>query len=158
VLAQKACQSNWVSANRTQCDVLSTLLGTGGVFEGADEEAFVLAVSENISHGLVLTLPNRGGLRPPGSWNPILSVACDHAAVEDVLLRGAFGADPADPAVRALSMDHTNAGGDAVLLVAPVRSHDLVAVQRHGRRLPRKSSCFVPKPAPGLVQAHFEVP
>jgi hypothetical protein len=33
--------------------------GTGGVFEGADEEAFVLAVSENISHGLVLTLPNR---------------------------------------------------------------------------------------------------
>jgi hypothetical protein len=73
----------------------------------------------------------------------------DYAAVEDVLLRGALGVDPTGPAVRALPMDHTNARGDAVLLIASMPYHDLLAVQRQGRRLLRKSSCFVPKPAPG---------
>ncbi|HEV2780421.1 MAG TPA: DUF1015 domain-containing protein, partial [Actinophytocola sp.] len=42
---------------------------------------------------------------------------------------------------------------DAVIMLAPVPFDDVLAAHRAGRRMPRKSTFFTPKPRSGLVLA-----
>jgi len=78
----------------------------------------------------------------------------DHGVVEHVLIGEALGIDPAGPLVRALPAGtRPVADADAVLLIAPVPYRDVLAVHDQGRRMPRKSTYFTPKPRSGLVLA-----
>ncbi|MDQ2791209.1 MAG: DUF1015 domain-containing protein [Pseudonocardiales bacterium] len=78
----------------------------------------------------------------------------DHGLVERVLIAEALGIDPAGPHVRALPAGHP-AGPhvDAVLQLAAVPFADVLAVHQQGRRMPRKSTYFTPKPRSGLLLA-----
>ncbi|MGQ0838490.1 DUF1015 family protein [Actinokineospora sp.] len=78
----------------------------------------------------------------------------DHAVVENLLLHKALGLDPEGPQVRALPDGRDpGAGADAVLRLAPVPLADVLAVHAAGRRMPRKSTYFTPKPRSGLLLA-----
>jgi hypothetical protein len=78
----------------------------------------------------------------------------DHVVVEDVLLRDALGLDPEGPHVRPLPAGRQPPpDADAVLLLAPVPLADVKAVHAAGRRMPRKSTYFTPKPRSGLLLA-----
>lgn len=78
----------------------------------------------------------------------------DHSVVEEVLLAGALGLDPAGPHVHPLPAGRPPGHDtDAVILLAPVPLDDLVAVQAAGRQMPRKSTYFTPKPRSGLLLA-----
>jgi hypothetical protein len=78
----------------------------------------------------------------------------DHGVVEHLLIGVALGIDPAGPLVRALPAETAPvAGADAVLLLAPVPYADVLAVHDQGRRMPRKSTYFTPKPRSGLLLA-----
>ncbi|HEX3648086.1 MAG TPA: DUF1015 family protein [Pseudonocardiaceae bacterium] len=80
--------------------------------------------------------------------------AIDHAVVERLLIEEALGIDPAGPLVRALPANRPlPADADAVLLLAPVPFADVLAVHDQGRRMPRKSTYFTPKPRSGLLLA-----
>lgn len=80
----------------------------------------------------------------------------DHAAVEEVLLRDALGLAPDGPHVRPLPDGREPpAGADAVVLVAPVPLSTVQAVHAAGRRMPRKSTYFTPKPRSGLLLAEL---
>ena len=80
----------------------------------------------------------------------------DHAAVEDLLIRDALGIDPEGPHVRPLAGDRPPPpDADAVLLLAPVPLADVLAVHAAGRRMPRKSTYFTPKPRSGLLLAEL---
>jgi hypothetical protein len=85
---------------------------------------------------------------------PAAELRIDHDVVEDLLLHKALGIDPAGPQVHPLpgGRPHPD-GADAVLLLAPVSLHDVRAVHADGRRMPRKSTYFTPKPRSGLVLA-----
>jgi hypothetical protein len=93
---------------------------------------------------LVVELP------PPAPNEPLPRV--DHGVVEHVLIEAALGIDPAGPLVRALPAETAPiVGADAVLLIAPVPYNDVLAVHDQGRRMPRKSTYFTPKPRSGLL-------
>ncbi|MGH3779556.1 MAG: DUF1015 family protein [Pseudonocardiaceae bacterium] len=95
---------------------------------------------------LLVTLPG------PEPGEPLPRI--DHGLVERVLIAETLGIDPAGPHVRALPSGHP-AGPqvDAVLQLAPVPFADVLAVHRQGRRMPRKSTYFTPKPRSGLLLA-----
>jgi hypothetical protein len=95
------------------------------------------------------------GLPEPGPGEPLPRI--DHSVVEHVLIGEALGIDPAGPLVRALPADTKPATGvDAVLLIAPVPYPDVLAVHDQGRRMPRKSTYFTPKPRSGLLLASLD--
>ncbi|MGQ0718356.1 MAG: DUF1015 family protein [Pseudonocardiales bacterium] len=78
----------------------------------------------------------------------------DHGLVERLLIADALGIDPEGPQVHALPAGHpAGAGVDAVLQLAPVPFADVLAVHEEGRRMPRKSTYFTPKPRSGLLLA-----
>jgi len=78
----------------------------------------------------------------------------DHGLVERLLIAEALGIDPEGPQVRALPAGHpVDPHVDAVLQLAPVPFADVLAVHRQGRRMPRKSTYFTPKPRSGLLLA-----
>ncbi|MEU0467394.1 DUF1015 family protein [Amycolatopsis sp. NPDC006131] len=92
--------------------------------------------------GLVVALPGGGP---------------DHAAVENLLLDRALGLDPEGPHVHALPEGHSpGPGTDAVLRLAPVPLSEVLAAHAQGRRMPRKSTYFTPKPRSGLLLAALE--
>ena len=78
----------------------------------------------------------------------------DHATVENVLIKAALGIDPEGQHVRPLPANRTVPPGcDAVLRIAPVPFADVLSVHEQGRRMPRKSTYFTPKPRSGLFLA-----
>ena len=78
----------------------------------------------------------------------------DHGLVERLLIADALGIDPESPQVRALPAGHpVGPDVDAVLQLAPVPFADVLAVHQQGRRMPRKSTYFTPKPRSGLLLA-----
>jgi hypothetical protein len=78
----------------------------------------------------------------------------DHATVENVLIKAALGIDPEGPHVRPLPANREPVTGcDAVLRIAPVPFADVLRVHEQGRRMPRKSTYFTPKPRSGLFLA-----
>jgi hypothetical protein len=82
----------------------------------------------------------------------------DHAVVEDLLLAKALGIDAEGPQVLPLPGNRPPpADADAVLLLAPVPLADVLATHAAGRRMPRKSTFFTPKPRSGLVLADLLV-
>jgi hypothetical protein len=82
----------------------------------------------------------------------------DHAVVEDLLLDKALGIDAEGPHVLPLPANRPPpADADAVLLLAPVPLTDVLATYAGGRRMPRKSTFFTPKPRSGLVLADLLV-
>ncbi|MDQ2882338.1 MAG: DUF1015 family protein [Actinomycetota bacterium] len=95
---------------------------------------------------LLVTLPG------PEPGEPLPRI--DHGLVERVLIAEALGIDPAGPHVRALPAGHpAGPSVDAVLQLAPVPFADVLAVHWQGRRMPRKSTYFTPKPRSGLLLA-----
>lgn len=91
-------------------------------------------------------------LPPPGPDEPLPRI--DHAVVEHLLIGRALGIDPAGPHVHALPAGTSQPTGvDAVLRIAPVPYRDVLAVHEQGRRMPRKSTYFTPKPRSGLLLA-----
>jgi hypothetical protein len=100
--------------------------------------------------GGVLTV----GLREPEPGEPLPRI--DHGVVERLLIATALGIDPAGPHVRALPDSHpVGSEVDVVLRIAAVRVADVRAVHRQGRRMPRKSTYFTPKPRSGLLLAEL---
>ncbi|MCT2587609.1 DUF1015 family protein [Actinophytocola gossypii] len=80
----------------------------------------------------------------------------DHAVVEETLLRDALGLDPEGPHVHPLPAGRRPpTDADAVLHLAPVPLADVKAVHAAGRRMPRKSTYFTPKPRSGLLLARL---
>ena len=78
----------------------------------------------------------------------------DHGLVERLLIADALGVDPEGPQVRALPAGHpAGTDVDAVLQLAPVPFADVLTVHQQGRRMPRKSTYFTPKPRSGLLLA-----
>jgi hypothetical protein len=106
------------------------------------------AVVQARDGGLLVILP-----RPePGESLPRI----DHGLVERLLIADALGIDPESPQVRALPAGQP--GGpqvDVVLQLAPVPFTDVLAVHEQGRRMPRKSTYFTPKPRSGLLLAEL---
>jgi hypothetical protein len=91
-------------------------------------------------------------LPPSGPDEP--SPRIDHGVVEHLLIQIALGIDPDGPRLRPLPANRTPAPGhDAVLHIAPVPFADVLAVHEQGRRMPRKSTYFTPKPRSGLFLA-----
>jgi hypothetical protein len=107
----------------------------------------VRPVARPADTGLLVELPGPEAIGEPP---PRL----DHALLERVLIEDALGIDPAGPLVHALPAGHP-AGErvDVVLQLAPVPFADVLAVHRQGRRMPRKSTYFTPKPRSGLLLA-----
>jgi hypothetical protein len=97
---------------------------------------------------LLVTLPG------PEPGEPVPRI--DHGLVEQLLIADALGIDPESPQVRALPAGHpVGPNVDAVLQLAPVPFADVLAVHRQGRRMPRKSTYFTPKPRSGLLLAEL---
>ncbi|MDQ4092122.1 MAG: DUF1015 domain-containing protein [Actinomycetota bacterium] len=96
--------------------------------------------------GLLVELP----ALEPGEPVPRI----DHGLVERLLIGDALGIDPERPHLHALPAGHP-AGPhvDALLQLAPVPFADVLAVHEQGRRMPRKSTYFTPKPRSGLLLA-----
>ncbi|MDR6591749.1 DUF1015 family protein [Saccharothrix longispora] len=86
-----------------------------------------------------LPVPDGAGPRP-----------IDHAVVEEVLFGRALGLG--SPHVRPVT-DPVPADADAVVRIAPVPLADVLAEHEAGRRMPRKSTYFTPKPRSGLLLA-----
>lgn len=106
--------------------------------------------------GTVLALVGGRSLRvrlpAPAVDEPLPRI--DHGVVEHVLIGEALGIDPAGPQVRAVPAGTPlPADADVVLLLAPVPYADVLAVHDQGRRMPRKSTYFTPKPRSGLLLA-----
>lgn len=95
---------------------------------------------------LLVALPEPG----PGEPTPRI----DHALVERLLIADALGIDPEGPQVRALPAGHpVGPHVDVVAQLAAVPFADVLAVHEQGRRMPRKSTYFTPKPRSGLLLA-----
>ena len=95
---------------------------------------------------LVVTLPG------PRADEPLPRI--DHALVERWLIADALGIDPEGPAVRALPAGRpVDPHVDVILELAAVPFADVLAVHKQGRRMPRKSTYFTPKPRSGLLLA-----
>jgi hypothetical protein len=91
-------------------------------------------------------------LPAPGPAEPLPRI--DHALVERLLIADALGIDPEGPQMRALPAGHpAGPDVDVVLELAAVPFADVVSVREQGRRMPRKSTYFTPKPRSGLLLA-----
>ena len=91
-------------------------------------------------------------LPAPGPGEPLPRI--DHALVERLLIADVLGIDPEGPQVRALPAGHpADPHVDVVLELAAVPFADVLAVHKQGRRMPRKSTYFTPKPRSGLLLA-----
>ncbi|MBB4912673.1 DUF1015 family protein [Actinophytocola algeriensis] len=78
----------------------------------------------------------------------------DHAVVEETLLSKALHLDPEGEHVHPLPAGRTPPpNADAVVEVAPVLLTTVLAEHAAGRRMPRKSTYFTPKPRSGLLLA-----
>ena len=78
----------------------------------------------------------------------------DHAVVEDTLLATALHLDPEGPHVHPLAAGRTPPPNtDAIMELAPVPLPTVLAEHAAGRRMPRKSTYFTPKPRSGLLLA-----
>lgn len=109
-----------------------------------DRSGFVVA--EAVDGALIVELPG------PDPDEPRPTV--DHGVVERLLIAEALGIDPAGPRVRALTARRTPSSDcDVVLRLASVPFADVLAVHAQGRRMPRKSTYFTPKPRSGLLLA-----
>lgn len=98
------------------------------------------------SGDLLVTLPD------PAPGEPLPRI--DHALVERLLIADALGIDPEGPAVHALPTGRpVGPDVDVMLQVAAVPFADVIAVHAQGRRMPRKSTYFTPKPRSGLLLA-----
>jgi len=74
--------------------------------------------------------------------------------VEEVLLAAALHLDPEGPNVQPLAAGRTPPPNtDAILELAPVPLATVLAEHAAGRRMPRKSTYFTPKPRSGLLLA-----
>lgn len=105
-------------------------------------------VAEAAGGNLLVTVPE------PEPGEPIPRI--DHGLVERWLIADALGIDPEGPQVRALPAGHpVGPQVDAVLRLAPVPFADVLAVYAQGRRMPRKSTYFTPKPRSGLLLAEL---
>ncbi|WHT16756.1 DUF1015 family protein [Crossiella sp. CA-258035] len=96
-------------------------------------------------------------LPPPPAGEPLPRI--DHSAVEETLIAAALGLDPAGRSVLAVPGGRRPAPrepGDIELLIAPVPLADVLAVHEAGRRMPRKSTYFTPKPRSGLLLAELD--
>ena len=93
-------------------------------------------------------------LPPPEPTEPRPRI--DHAVVENLLLDKALSLDPAGPHVHPLPAGRpAPPDADAVLSLAPVPLGDVFDVHADGRRMPRKSTFFTPKPRSGLLLAEL---
>lgn len=78
----------------------------------------------------------------------------DHAVVEEILLARALRLDPEASHVHPLPAGRTPPpDADAVVELAPVPLATVLAEHAAGRRMPRKSTYFTPKPRSGLLLA-----
>lgn len=103
-------------------------------------------VAKAAGGALIISLP----AVQPGEPEPRI----DHGLVERLLIADALGIDPEGPQVRALPAGHpAGPDVDVVLQLAPVPFTDVLAVHEQGRRMPRKSTYFTPKPRSGLLLA-----
>jgi hypothetical protein len=85
-----------------------------------------------------------------------LPVGLDHAVVEDILLATALHLDPEGPHVHPLAAGRTPPPDtDAIVELAPVPLPTVLAEHAAGRRMPRKSTYFTPKPRSGLLLAEL---
>jgi hypothetical protein len=83
----------------------------------------------------------------------------DHAVVEETLLGAALRLDPEGPQVQPLPAGRVPPeDADAVLELAPVPLRTVLAEHAAGRRMPRKSTYFTPKPRSGLLIAGLRSP
>jgi hypothetical protein len=83
-----------------------------------------------------------------------LPTGLDHAVVEEVLLTEALNLAPEGPNVQPLAAGRpAPENTDAVLELAPVPLPTVLAEHAAGRRMPRKSTYFTPKPRSGLLLA-----
>ncbi|HVW43535.1 MAG TPA: DUF1015 family protein [Amycolatopsis sp.] len=99
-----------------------------------------------------VTVPGGLVVDLPASGEPLPRI--DHGLVERVLIAGALGIDPEGPHVRAMPEGRVPGPDvDALLQLAPVPFADVLAMHEQGRRMPRKSTYFTPKPAAGLLIA-----
>ena len=72
-----------------------------------------------------------------------------------MLIAEALALDPEGPHVRPVPQGHPPGPDvDALLQLAPVPLADVLAMHRLGRRMPRKSTYFTPKPRSGLLLAY----
>jgi hypothetical protein len=77
--------------------------------------------------------------------------------VEEVLLERALHLDPEGPRVQPLPAGRVPPPeADAVLELAPVPLRTVLAEHAAGRRMPRKSTYFTPKPRSGLLIAALD--
>jgi hypothetical protein len=77
----------------------------------------------------------------------------DHETVEQLMVERALGVDPSQ-VLRPLYVGQApRPDADAVVLIAPVRRADVLAIHAAGRRMPRKATYFTPKPRSGLLLA-----
>ena len=91
-------------------------------------------------------------LPPPDAGEPEPRI--DHAVVENLLLHKALGLDPEGPCVRPVPAGKpVEPAPEALIMLAPVPLAAVQAVHAAGRRMPRKSTYFTPKPRSGLVLA-----
>lgn len=91
---------------------------------------------------------------PTGTLEVDLPNGLDHAFVEEVLIAQALRLDPAGPDVKPLPAGRTPPPNtDAVIELAPVPLATVLAEHAAGRRMPRKSTYFTPKPRSGLLLA-----
>lgn len=103
-------------------------------------------LAEAAGGNFLVTLPR------PKPGEPVPRI--DHGLVERWLIADALGIDPEGPLVRALPAGHpVDPQVDAILRLAPVPFADVLAVHEQGRRMPRKSTYFTPKPRSGLLLA-----
>ncbi|MFC4859147.1 DUF1015 family protein [Actinophytocola glycyrrhizae] len=78
----------------------------------------------------------------------------DHAVVEDTLLAKALHLNPESEHVHPLPAGRTPPpNADAIVELAPVPLTTVLAEHAAGRRMPRKSTYFTPKPRSGLLLA-----
>lgn len=78
----------------------------------------------------------------------------DHAVVEETLLARALHVDPEGAQVQPLPAGRTPPpNADAIVELAPVPLATVLAEHAAGRRMPRKSTYFTPKPRSGLLLA-----
>ncbi len=95
-------------------------------------------------------------LPAPGPTEPLPRI--DHGVVEALLVEAALGVDPEGPQLRPLPANRQPTPGfDALLEIAPVPFADVLSVHKQGRRMPRKSTYFTPKPRSGLLLADLTV-
>jgi hypothetical protein len=81
----------------------------------------------------------------------------DHAVVEEILLAKALHLDPEGERVRPLPAGRqAPPDADAVVELAPVPLATVLAEHAAGRRMPRKSTYFTPKPRSGLLLADLK--